>query len=238
MSHPAWPSTVWQTYSSDYETNGVFYGSKKACEPLHVQFQPDANDVFFINTTLHDYSGIETDLIVYDLTAKELYRQSVVSDSKANSRIRCLEPVLPVNLPEVYLVSLKSYSGKGELLSENFYIRSANGKKDYKGLNSLAKVTLKGRVTGKKLIANLVSYSITVQNPSKTVAVSIKLNARDALTGKRILPAYISDGYFSLLPGETRNITVECPVNRLSDSVKISAEGFNVPLQEIIRFKR
>ena len=36
MTHPSWPSTVWQTYSSDYETNGVFYGSKKACEPLHM----------------------------------------------------------------------------------------------------------------------------------------------------------------------------------------------------------
>ncbi len=56
-------------------------------------------------------------------------------------------------------------------------------------------------------------------------------------TGKRILPAYISDGYFTLLPGESRAITAECPANKLPDSLKISAEGLNVPLQEIITIK-
>lgn len=29
MSHPAWPSMVWQTYSWDYETPGAYFGAKK-----------------------------------------------------------------------------------------------------------------------------------------------------------------------------------------------------------------
>lgn len=45
MSHSAWPSMVWQTYSWDYETFGSFFGSKKACEPIHIQMNLDDNKV-------------------------------------------------------------------------------------------------------------------------------------------------------------------------------------------------
>lgn len=38
MTHPAWPSMIWQTYSYDFESTGAFFGSKKACEPIHIQF--------------------------------------------------------------------------------------------------------------------------------------------------------------------------------------------------------
>jgi hypothetical protein len=56
-------------------------------------------------------------------------------------------------------------------------------------------------------------------------------------TGKRILPAYISDGYFTLLPGESRAITAECPADKLPEALKITAEGLNVPLQDNITIK-
>ena len=42
MSHPAWPSMTWQTYTFDYETPGSYYGVRKAQEPIHVQMNlPD-----------------------------------------------------------------------------------------------------------------------------------------------------------------------------------------------------
>src|SRR5690606_8266389 len=37
MSHPAWPSLMWQIYSHDYDTHASYYGAKKAAAPLHVQ---------------------------------------------------------------------------------------------------------------------------------------------------------------------------------------------------------
>jgi hypothetical protein len=30
MSHPAWYSTVWQTYDYDLDVNGAYYGARKA----------------------------------------------------------------------------------------------------------------------------------------------------------------------------------------------------------------
>jgi hypothetical protein len=234
MSHPAWPSTVWQTYSSDYETNGVFYGSRKACEPLHIQFQPDSYDVYFINNTLRDYQGIRTELKIWNLDAKEIYIETSVNNSGANSAVKCFIPKIPATMPPVFLVRLRTISGNGILLSENTYFKTPDDKKDFRVLNNLKSVSISGKLKGSKETEKLRTFIFSVTNPAKTMAVSIKLNVRDRKTGNRILPAYISDGYFTLLPGETRIISAECQKNKISGSVKITAEGLNVPLQDIV----
>ena len=51
MTHPSWPSLVWQLYGSDYSTYGAFYGVKKACEPLHVQLNLPGLETAVINNT-------------------------------------------------------------------------------------------------------------------------------------------------------------------------------------------
>ena len=237
MTHPAWPSTVWQTYSSDYETNGVFYGTKKACEQLHVQFQPYSSDIFFINNTLKDYPGIRTELKIYDLTGNEISKETAVNDSKSNSRVRCFSAKIPVNLPRVYISRIKAFSAQGVLLSENTYFQTADGKKNFRALNNLAPVTIRGKLTGKKLENKMEQFTFILTNPSKVIALSIKLNLRNSETGKRVLPAYISDGYFTLFPGETRTVIAGCPVDKVPPTTIISAEGLNVPLQNLMSIK-
>ena len=51
MTQPAWPSTMWQILSSDYDTQASFYGVKKACEPVHVQLDLSDYTVAVVNTT-------------------------------------------------------------------------------------------------------------------------------------------------------------------------------------------
>jgi hypothetical protein len=234
MSHPAWPSTVWQTYSSDYETNGVFYGSGKACEALHIQFRPDKSDLYFINNTLKNYTGLRFEMKIYDLNAKEIHSESSVNDSKANSRVKCFTATMPSVLPPVFIVRMKAYSSQGELLSENTYFQTADGKKDFKSLNNLGKVKIRGIAEKRKQSGNSLIYDVVLKNSSKVIAVSIKLNVRDSKTGKRVLPAYISEGYFTILPGETRIVSIEFHPESQGSNYKITATGFNVPQQDII----
>ena len=49
MSHPAWPSLVWQTYDYDFEPTAAYFGSKKACEPLHIQWNPLSDSIEVVN---------------------------------------------------------------------------------------------------------------------------------------------------------------------------------------------
>jgi hypothetical protein len=51
--------------------------------------------------------------------------------------------------------------------------------------------------------------SVTLSNTGSVPAVMIKLTLKDAATGDRILPAYYSDNYISLLPGEQSTIKVK-----------------------------
>ena len=52
MTQPAWPSTMWQIYSHDYDTHAAFYGVKAAAEPVHVQLSPSDQRVDLVNNTL------------------------------------------------------------------------------------------------------------------------------------------------------------------------------------------
>ena len=70
MTHPAWPSTVWQVYSWDYETFGFYFGSKKACEPVHVQINLRDNKVIVDNSSLDYAIGIKLNLC--DAETKDL----------------------------------------------------------------------------------------------------------------------------------------------------------------------
>ena len=53
-------------------------------------------------------------------------------------------------------------------------------------------------------------YEVSVSNPSDKVAFMIRLAARDQ-NGKLICPAYWSDNYFSLAPGDSRTVTCKLP---------------------------
>jgi len=59
--------------------------------------------------------------------------------------------------------------------------------------------------------------SLWVQKP-----IVIKLNLRDANSGEIVLPAYFSDEYFTLMPGEIKNIQLESGY-KSAVSVTISA---------------
>jgi hypothetical protein len=52
MSQPAYPSFLWQTYDYYYDLTGAYWGVKKACEPVHIQWSYADNSVKVINTRL------------------------------------------------------------------------------------------------------------------------------------------------------------------------------------------
>ena len=67
MSQSAYPSLVWQTYDYYYDLNGAYWGVKKACEPVHIQWSYADNTVKVANTTLQPLSNMKATAIVYNL---------------------------------------------------------------------------------------------------------------------------------------------------------------------------
>ena len=87
MSHPAYPSFVWQTYDYYYDPTGAYWGAKKACEPLHIQWNASNNNIKVINTTAKDLKGAIAKATIYNLNGKEVsaYGQTKQVDVAASN---------------------------------------------------------------------------------------------------------------------------------------------------------
>ena len=87
MSHPAYPSFVWQTYDYYYDPTGAYWGAKKACEHLHIQWNSSNNSIKAVNTTAEDLEGATAQATIYNLNGKEMaaYGQTKQIDVPASN---------------------------------------------------------------------------------------------------------------------------------------------------------
>jgi len=67
---------------------------------------------------------------------------------------------------------------------------------------------------------------VELTNYGEGVALAAEVVLRDAATGERVLPAYASDNYVSLVPGERRRIDIEVP--GAARGMEIELKGWNV----------
>lgn len=87
MSQSAYPSLVWQTYDYYYDLTGAFWGVKKACEPIHIQWNPVTDAIKVINTSGTSYKGLKATAALYNLDGQEVKRYGLTgtTDAPANS---------------------------------------------------------------------------------------------------------------------------------------------------------
>lgn len=224
MTHPAWPSTVWQVYSWDYETFGSYFASKSACEPLHVQMNLHDNNVCVVNTSLESYNDLSVKLELFDLRGRKLFGKEQKQVVKENSLTNFFKAEFNVELPEVFLCRLTLTNSGGKVFSRNDYWKSNSEASDFIKLNTINKVSLTGSVTELNKKENRLKFIIENQSPETAVAVKLNLVDKE---NNVVLPAYFSEGYFNLLPNEKREISVECSMIS-SAKLKLRAGGYNV----------
>jgi hypothetical protein len=223
MSHHAWPSMEWQLYASDYDAHAAYFGAKKACEPVHVQLNLDDRRVVVTNTTLAAVEGARVSAEVYDAAGRRIGRQAVVLRAAANATTAAFTLAeAPAAALPLYFVRLRLASREGRALSDNFYWQ-ARRDEDTKALNDLPSVALAGtaRLT---LATGVPRVEVQLQNGSKSVALMLKPTLRTA-EGQRVLPAFATDGYFSLVPGESRTVEIDAPA--ATGPLQVSIEGWN-----------
>jgi hypothetical protein len=227
MSHPCWPSTVWQVYSSDYDTHAAYFGAKKACEPIHVQWNQNDDSVSVINNPETSLDKVSLKLKLVGLDGATLGESTVPVSVAANSAA----VVAKINRPDfgaqpVQFLKLELRDRDGNLLSENFYWQSQMPEQ-LRALNKLPQVALATSVRFSTEADETIA-TMDIANPAKTVALMAHLCLRNADTGARILPAYASDNYCSLLPGERKTITIRCATKDAAKNMNISLDGWNI----------
>ncbi|MGB7264173.1 MAG: LamG-like jellyroll fold domain-containing protein [Terracidiphilus sp.] len=228
MTQPAWPSTEWNFLSWDYDTQSSFYGTEKALEPVHAQLNLDDESVDLIN--LGDPRPFSVRVRVLSLTGNALSDHSYNVDAAADDRT----PVTKLELDSLadghaVFVVLNVVDASGVPVSNNFYWWAA---KDItlRELDTLAPATIQASASMSSSNGERKA-TVTLINSGTAPAVLVKLTLENADTGSRILPAYYSDNYISLLPGEQSVVTVKFPPG--SETPRIGLRGWNLAAQVI-----
>ncbi|HME12672.1 MAG TPA: hypothetical protein VKF79_07420, partial [Candidatus Acidoferrum sp.] len=252
MLNNAWPSLIWHLYDYYLVPAGGYFGTKKACEPVHIQYSYDDNSVAVINGTFETKKGMKATAKIYDLDASEKASKEASLDLAPDSSNKAFDLPAVTGISKTYFLRLQLHDGAGALLSDNFYWLSTKPdtldwahkqdtvytpQKDFgdlSGLNSLPQVKLDVTaisVGNPRVPRRLLIKRVTVKNPSSSIVFMAHLRLTRAEDGADVVPVFWEDNYFSLLPGETRVVLVSFP--DAGQPVAIEVDGYNVTPQTL-----
>ena len=253
MLNNAWPSLIWHLYDYYLVPGGGYFGTKKAMEPLHVQYGYDDQSVAVVNDTYQERKGMKVRARVYSLDAKLLAGKFETVDVPADSAVKAFDLPKPDGLTTTYFVRLDLYEPTGSVVSDNFYWLSTKADTldwahkqdtvytpqaefgDLTGLNSLPLIKLKtsGWLEQKPGTGD-GTVRVLVENPSKTIAFQVRLRLADKKNGADVVPIFWQDNYFPLLPGEERMIIGTYSAIDLRGALPvIQVSGFNIEAAEV-----
>ncbi len=179
-----------------------------------------------INTTLDPLRDARAEAEVYSLDNKQLLAKTTPVSVDADAMTTAFRAELKPLLEQEHLVfvRLRLLSAQGGVLSTNTYWLAADGDGS-RELNTLAPAQLATRAEGSQQ-GEQSRITVTLTDKGAQPAVAIKLTPVHADSGERVLPAYMSDNYITLLPGESRTVTIDYA--RGTGAVKLGLRGYNM----------
>jgi hypothetical protein len=234
MSNPAHPSFVWQLYAYDLEPNSSFFAVQSASEPVHIQMNEADRTLQVINNLPQPIAGATAQLWILNLNGDVVLERKYPVNGAADTAVDLGTAPLPQNLSTVYFVRLELRDGDGKVLSRNLYWKPvASNAEDLTPLGFLPVQELVGTIK-RHDVNGRVRLQVTLTNPGKTMALMAHLQLRRKSSGVRVLPAFYSDNYVFLAPGESRTISIDAAqVDLKGDVPLVVLDGWNVDVSPV-----
>jgi exo-1,4-beta-D-glucosaminidase len=245
MLNNAWPSIIWHLYDWYLRPGGGYFGTRKANEPLHVQYSYDDQSIVVVNSYYKAFAGYKVTAKVYNLDLAEKFSKTAPVDIGEDSATKAFDIPQIEGLSKTYFVRLSLQDGAGKPVSSNFYWLSTqpdvsdwaagNGRytpiktyADLTGLEQLTPVKLKVTSRTEQKGVEQVDH-VTVENPGKALAFMVHLTILKGPGGADINPVFWGDNYFELMPGEKREIAATYARKLLGGAKpQIKVDGWNV----------
>jgi hypothetical protein len=133
----------------------------------------------------------------------------------------------PATIMNLNFIKLDLHDAQGKLISSNFYWHKLADADDLNGLNSLPAVTLNAQAQSADA-GGTRTVTVTLTNPSKDIALMAHVQLRRK-SGDRVLPVSYSDNYVSLVPGDSKTITIEAGTSQFNgEDALVVVDGWNV----------
>ncbi|MGI4865826.1 MAG: glycoside hydrolase family 2 protein [Janthinobacterium lividum] len=225
-----WTALRGQMYDYYLDPNACLYGLRSGSEPLHAMYNPVDSTVMITNNLFETKRDLMLVVDTYDMAGKKNNITQVIVEINPSMA----KNILPINRivrrlgkEKGLFLSLQLLDLNQQVVSRNLYwLTDAAGQ--YSGLQSLAKSSV--RLAARQAASGKIE--VTLSNPAGApVAFFNRLALLNPATQKRILPIFYSDNYVSVLPGESRIITLDYTPTSEVPAPLVSVEGWNVDRQ-------
>jgi exo-1,4-beta-D-glucosaminidase len=208
MLNNAWPSMIWHMYDWYLRPAGSYFGVKKACEPLHVQYSYDDRSIVIVNSYYRPFANLKITANVYNLDMTKKFSKDAELNVGPDSSTRVFTLPTIDGLSTTYFVSL-TLTSEGQVKSRNFYWLSTREETidwskqeedptseydistwsptktfaDYIALNTLPRLDLDVTARNDK-DGQEGSTTVTVHNPTSTLALAVHLKVNKSSSGR------------------------------------------------------
>jgi exo-1,4-beta-D-glucosaminidase len=260
MLNNAWPSMIWHLFDSYMRPGGSYFGAKKGCEPIHIQYSYDDRSVAVVNSYYKDFQGLKASAKIYNLDLSEKFSHEAAVDVASDGVVKAFTVPEIDGLTTTYFVRLSLSDAAGKTLSTNFYWLSTKpdimdwgqstwyhtpvtSHADLTGISTLPAVELWVSATSESNGDDGVTR-VTVENRGKGLAFPVHLKVIVPAAGpgghaQEVLPVLWEDNYFELMPGEKREIAA---TYRKADAgqrpLTVEVDGGNVSAKPVVASAR
>ncbi|TDQ08084.1 glycosyl hydrolase 2 galactose-binding domain-containing protein [Pedobacter metabolipauper] len=239
------PQTSARFYDWFLEPTAGLYYTQNGLAPLHPQFDYFKNTVSVYNDYRRAFKGYKLKATVYNMDSKEMLTMDSTINIPADGLNKDVFKItFPKNITQVHFIKLVLTDNSGKFVADAFYWRSND---EYKGawtmtgpavsgfqeINQLNKTTLNTQASQTRS-AEKITIKANVKNTGTSLSFFTQLRLADQ-DGKSIKPAFYSDNFFNLLPGEQKMVQIEIPADLIQNKViRLFTGGFNGADQEVI----
>jgi exo-1,4-beta-D-glucosaminidase len=213
MLNSAWPSIYWQQYDWYGVPTAGYYGTKKACEPSQLILNYADRKVYLVTEIQDDeMHGFTAYMRVYDDNSRLLVEEGGL----VGVYYREVLDVFDLNRfkGKPVFVELTLQESQSDRIIDNFYVLPAKDNVyDWKKTNwyitpitSYADLSFAFKQAPAEVEMTVDGDKVTLVNKSDVIAYMNILKAKDA-EGNLVVPAYWSDNFFPLMPGQTKTVT-------------------------------
>jgi len=221
-----WTALRGQMYDYYLDPNACLYGLHNGSEPLHIMYDPVTGMTMIANNTFRTVRDLMMQVRVLDVNGKTLSQSQQffeVGPTVAKNYLPLGRSLDRLRAKEGIFLSLRLLDINKKVVSDNLYwLPDSNGV--FSGLQhmpaSAADVTAAQSEKGK--------ITVTLKNPAgSAVAFFNRVSLVDPKTKERLLPVFYSDNYISVLPGESKTVTLDY-TPKTGVTPVVSVRGWNL----------
>jgi exo-1,4-beta-D-glucosaminidase len=250
MLNNAWPSMIWHLFDYYLDAGGGYFGVKKACEPLHIQYSYDDRSIVVVNSTYQGATGLHAKVQVHGIAWNDLYNAQAVVDARPDSaqRVFTVPDLLYASAERIFFIDLTLTDSSGHVLSRNFYWvpgtltifdwpktwYTYTPAERYEDLSALAHLPEAMVSSHAEIVSTEHGRELRLHLDNNSAMLAFQVNAAvRSPNGDLIAPVLWSDNWIELVPGESATLTALLPEDTAASPV-VEIEGWNVQHRSII----